>query len=174
MKGKARVITAVGAVAGGLAFAASGTAATQPVDHFHNVFADTGDVCGIDVAETESISGVFTVVGNGVEVNAYTVQNTWANPANGKSVEFHAAVLNKDTLASPTDNGDGTISIFFNAAGTEQVKAAGALIFRASGEIASVLTLDATTFEFVSFRVLSSGGGSPDVDFCPAVVSALT
>lgn len=38
---------------------ATGAAASGPVgpvDHFHNVFADSGNVCGIDVAETESIS----------------------------------------------------------------------------------------------------------------------
>jgi hypothetical protein len=117
MQGELRLIVAACAIACAFAVPAAGAAAVGPVDHFHNVFADSGNVCGIDVAETESISGVFTIVGNGVELNAYSVQNTWTSPATGKSVDFHAAVLNTDTFSSPTDNGDGTISFFFEAAG---------------------------------------------------------
>jgi hypothetical protein len=155
---------------------ATGAAASRPVgpvDHFHNVFADSGNVCGIDVAETESISGVFTIVGSGVELNAYSVQNTWTNPATGKSVDFHAAVLNTDTIASPTDNGDGTLSFFFKAAGVVQVKSNGALLMHDSGEISTELTLDATTFEFVSLQIVSQGGSSPNLDTCPAIIGAL-
>jgi hypothetical protein len=175
MKGKALMVVAVCALAVVLGAPAAGMAASpRTVDHFHNVFSDSGNVCGIDAAETESISGVFTIVGSGVEVNAYEVQNTWTNPATGKSVEFHAAVLNEDTFASPVDNGDGTISFFLKAAGTEQVKSNGALLLVASGEMRAVLTLDATNFGFVSFNVLSQGGASPNVDICPAVVGALT
>jgi hypothetical protein len=139
------------------------------------VFADTTNVCGIpNVAETETISGVFTIVGNGVEVNAYSIQNTWTNPATGKSVDFHAGVMNKDTFASPTDNGDGTISFYLKAAGTEQVWTNGSLIMHASGEMSAVLTVDATTFDFVSFVVLTSGGQAPNLDPCPAIVPALS
>lgn len=175
MKGKALMIAGLCALAVALALPAAGVAASPgTVDHFHNVFTDSGNVCGIEVAETESISGVFTIVGSGVEVNAYSVQNTWTNPATGKSVEFHAAVLNEDTFASPTVNGDGTISFFLKAAGMEQVKTNGAPLMVAAGEITSVLTLDATTFDFISFQVLSLGGQSPNVDFCPAIVAALT
>jgi hypothetical protein len=38
----------------------------------------------------------------------------------------------------------------------------------------SVLTLDATTYAFVSFDVLSQGGQTPNVDTCPAIVGALS
>jgi hypothetical protein len=174
---KARALSFAGLCALGVALAlpAAGVAASpRTVNHFHEVFADSGNTCGIDVAETGSVSGVVTIVGSGVELNAYSVQDTWTNPANGKSVEFHAAVLNEDTLASPTDNGDGTISIFFKAAGMEQVKTNGALLMLASGEVTTVLTLAATTFDFISLKVLSLGGQSPNVDICPAVVGALT
>jgi hypothetical protein len=171
VKAKALIVTALGALA--LAVPASG-ASPRTVDHFHNVFTDSANVCGIDVAETEAISGVFTIVGNGVEINAYSIQNTWTNPANGKSVDFHAAVLNKDTFASPTDNGDGTVSFFLKASGMEQVKANGALLMFRAGQMTGVLTLNATTFDFVSFRVVSEGGRPPNADYCPAVVAALT
>jgi hypothetical protein len=175
MRVNALAISAFCAAVTALAFPAGGLAATRgPIDHFHNVFADSSSVCGVDVAETETVSGVFTIVGNGVELNAYTIQNTWTNPDNGKSVEFHAAVLNEDTIASPVDNGDGTISVFFKGAGMEQVKSNGAILMQATGQMTAVLTVDATTFDFVSFRVLSSGGESPDVDICSAVVPALT
>jgi hypothetical protein len=174
MQGELRLIVAACAIACAFAVPAAGAAAVGPVDHFHNVFADSGNVCGIDVAETESISGVFTIVGNGVELNAYSVQNTWTSPATGKSVDFHAAVLNTDTFSSPTDNGDGTISFFFNAAGMVQVRSNGALLMHGSGQISTELTLDGTTFAFVSFKVLSQGGQSPNVDTCPAIVGALS
>jgi hypothetical protein len=157
-----------------LALPAAGVAATQPVDHFHNVFADSSNVCGIDVAETETISGSLKTTGNNVELNAYEIQNTWTNPANGKSINYHAAVLNKDTFAAPTDNGDGTISIFLKAAGQEQVTANGVMLMHATGELTALLTLNATTFDFVSFQVLSSGGSSPNVDICSVVVPALS
>jgi hypothetical protein len=174
MMGKRLMIAAACALAVAVGFPAAGAAVPGPVDHFHNVFADSGNVCGVDVAETESVSGVFTIVGNGVELNAYSVQNTWTNPVNGASVDFHAAVLNTDTFASPTYNGDGTVSLFFKAAGMVQVKSNGALLMHGSGEMTSELTLNATTFAFVSFEVLSQGGASPDADSCPAIVGALS
>lgn len=174
MNAKTLIITALCALATAFALAASSVAATQPVDHFHHVFTDTGNVCGIAVDEAEIISGSLKITGSSVELNAYDIKDTWTNPANGKSVDYHAAVLNKDTIGSPTDNGDGTISIFFKAAGMEDVNANGALVFHASGQLTSVLTLDATTFDFVSFEVLSQGNQSPNVDFCPAVTAALT
>jgi hypothetical protein len=175
MNGKTLLVTALAALAAGVALSTSAAAAVGPVDHFHNVFVDSSSVCGIAVAETESISGVFTIVGNGVEVNAYSVQNTWTNPLNGKSVDFHAAVENKDTFANPTANGDGTISIFLKAAGMIQVKRPdGPPLQISAGEVSAVLTLNATTFDFVSFRVLTSGGQSPNVDDCGAVVTALS
>jgi uncharacterized membrane protein len=175
MHSKAFLVTTLAALAAWVALSTSAAAAVGPVDHFHNVFADSSNVCGIDVAETENVSGVFTIVGNGVEVNAYSVQNTWTNPLNGKSVDFHAAIENKDTFANPTDNGDGTISIFLKAAGMIQVKPPnGPPLQVSSGEVSAVLTLDATSFAFVSFRVLSAGGQSPNVDDCAAVVAALS
>jgi hypothetical protein len=173
MKTKALIVTAIGALA--LAIPASGVAASpRTVDHFHHVFTDSANVCGVQVAETEAISGVLTIVGSGVELNAYSIQNTWTNPANGKSVDFHAAVLNEDTFASPTDNGDGTVSFFLKASGMEQVKVNGALVWLRAGQMTGVLTLKATTFDFVSFRVLGEGGQPPNVDYCPVVVAALT
>jgi hypothetical protein len=55
-----------------------------------------------------------------------------------------------------------------------QVKSNGALLMHASGDVSTELTLDATTFAFVSFAVLSQGGKSPNVDTCPAIVGALS
>jgi hypothetical protein len=174
MKRTQLLITAVCALAVASAAPAAGVAAVGPVDHFHRVFTDdSGNVCGIDIHEAASISGVFTIVGSGVELNAYSTQNTWTNPVNGNSVDFHAAVLNTDTFASPTVNTDGTVSFFFRQAGMEQVKSNGVLLMHASGEMDSVLTLDATTFAFVSLQVLSQGGATPNVDTCPAIVGAL-
>jgi hypothetical protein len=173
MKGKTLTIAAVCTVAVALALPVSGLAATQPIDHFHDVFTDSTNVCGIDVAETETISGSLKTTGSGVEINAYTVQNTWTNPATGKSIEFHAAVLDKDTFASPIDNGDGTFSVFTKAAGMIQVKTLnGPPLLTGPGELTGILTYDAGGF--VSFQVLSSGGQSPDVDDCSVVVAALT
>lgn len=175
MKTTVLALAALCALTLAAALPTAGVAAVGPVDHFHHVFTDSSNVCGIDVAETEAISGVFTIVGNGVEINAYSVQNTWTNPLNGKSVDFHAAIENKDTFANPTNNGDGTISIFLKAAGMIQVKTPnGPPLQVSSGEVSGVLTLDATTFDFVSFQVLSSGGQSPNVDDCAAVVAALS
>jgi hypothetical protein len=175
MNTTALTVAALCAFVVAIALPAAGVSAVGPVDHFHHVFTDdSGNVCGIDVHESESISGVFTIVGSGVELNAYSTHDTWTNPANGKSVDFLAAVLNTDTFASPTNNGDGTVSFFFRQAGMVQVKSNGALLMHTSGEMYSVLTLNATTFEFISFNVLSQGGQTPNVDTCPAIVGALS
>jgi hypothetical protein len=54
-----------------------------------------------------------------------------------------------------------------------QVKSNGALLMHDSGEISTELTLDATTFEFVSLQIVSQGGSSPNLDTCPAIIGAL-
>jgi hypothetical protein len=115
-------------------------------------------------------------MGSGVELNAFEIDLTWTNLANGKTVVLHAANLNKDTFASPTDNGDGTISIFTKAAGVSKLTVPhGPPLSINAGELTGILTLNATTFDFVSFQVLSSGGQPPvNVDICPVVVSALS
>jgi hypothetical protein len=169
MRGEALILAAVCA----LALPVCGIAATQPIDHFHNVFADSTNVCGIDVAETETISGSLKTTGSGVEINAYTVQNTWTNLATGKAVEFHASALNKDTFGMPVDNGDGTFSVYTKDAGMIQVKVPnGPPLLTAAGQLTGILTYDASGF--VSFRVLSAGGQTPLVDDCSVIIPALT
>lgn len=94
-----------------LAFPAAGVAS-------HVTLPPTPEnICGIDVITTETGSGVLKIVGSGVELNAFEIDLTYTNPANGKTVVLHGAELNEDTFSSPTDNGDGTISVFTKFAG---------------------------------------------------------
>lgn len=165
MKSKALTILALCA----LAFPAPGAAHVTIGPHPTNV-------CGIDVTETETGTGVDKIMGSGVELNAFEIKLTWTNPANGKTVVLQGAQLAENTFASPTDNGDGTISIFTKAAGmTKLTIPNGPPLSINAGQLTGILTLDATTFEFVSFQVRSLGGSPPvNVDICPDVVAALS
>jgi hypothetical protein len=167
MKGKALTIVALCA----LAFPAAGLAS-------HVTLPPTpANVCGIDVIETQTGSGVLKIVGSGVELNAFEIKLAWTNPANGKTVVLQGGGLNKDTFASPIDNGDGTISVFTKSAGVSKLTVPnGPPLWLAAGQMTGILTLDPTTGDFVSFQVLSSGGNPAPAagDFCPVVVSALS
>jgi hypothetical protein len=134
------------------------------------------NVCGVDVIQTETGGGVIKTVGSGVDLNAFTIDLTWTNPATGKTVVLRGAGLNENTFGSPTDNGDGTISIFTKSAGVTKLTIPnGPPLSIDAGQLTGILTLDATTFDFVSFQVLSLGGSPPvNIDICPAVVSALS
>jgi hypothetical protein len=178
MKAKALTIAGLCTLAVALSFPASGVAATPPtVQHFHFTIGPSASTdCGIDTIETITASGVLTIVGSGVEVNAYSIEYDDTNPATGKTVIERAAQLQKDTFSSPTDNGDGTISIFLKSAGMDQLRIPNGppLSIQSAGEETGILTLNATTFEFVSFEPLSSGGLQSSTAYCNVVVSALT
>jgi hypothetical protein len=85
-------------------------------------------------------------------------------------------MLTENTFASPTDSGDGTISVFTKSAGVTKLTVPhGPPLSILAGQLTGILTLDATTFDFVSFKVLSTGGQAGAlVDTCPVVVAALT
>ena len=165
MKGK--VLTVVAFCA--LALPAAGVAS-------HVTLAPTPEnICGIDVITTETGSGVLKIVGSGVELNAFEIDLTYTNPANGKAVVLHGAELNEDTFSSPTYNGDGTVSVFTKFAGVTKLTIPhGPPLTVNAGELSAILTVNATTFDFVSFQVLSSGGQPTEGDFCYVVVPALT
>ena len=115
------------------------------------------------------------MVGRGVELNAFEIDLTYTNPANGKTVVLHGAELNEDTFSSPTDNGDGTISVFTKFAGVTKLTIPhGPPLAINAGELSARITVDAATLDFVSFQVLSSGGQPTGEDFCSVVVAALT
>lgn len=177
MKAKALTIAGLCGLVLALALPAGGVAATPPaVEHFHNTFGpQPANDCGIDTIETITVSGMITIVGSGVELNAYSYESADTNPATGKTVIERAGVLSTDTFSSPIDNGDGTISIFFKNAGMDQLRVPnGAPLSINAGEQTAVLTLNATTYEFVSFELLSSRGLQSSSDYCSVVVSALT
>jgi hypothetical protein len=169
MQAKALALFGLCALAVALALPAAGVAS-------HVTLAPTpANICGIDVIQTETGSGVLKIVGSGVELNAFEINLTWTNPANGKTVVLQGAELNEDTFASPINNGDGTISVFTKTAGVTKLTVPhGPPLSVNAGELTGILTLNATTFDFVSFQVLSSGGSTQDADFCNTVVSALT
>jgi hypothetical protein len=164
---KAKALTVVALCA--LAFPAAGVAS-------HVTLPPTPEnICGIDVITTETGSGVLKIVGSGVELNAFEIDLTYTNPANGKAVVLHGAELNEDTFSSPTDNGDGTISVFTKFAGVTKLTIPhGPPLAINAGELSARITVDATTLDFVSFQVLSSGGQPTGEDFCSVVVAALT
>ena len=179
MKAKALVLTGLCGLAVALALPAAGVAATPPtVEHFHfTIGPQPATDCGIPTIETVTASGVDTILGGGVELNAYSYEQVDTNPATGKTVIERAGVLFKgNTFSSPIDNGDGTISFFFKRAGMDQLRVPNGppLSVQSAGELTAVLTLNATTYEFVSFEVLSSGGLQSSADYCNVVVSALT
>jgi hypothetical protein len=90
-------------------------------------------------------------------------------------VVVHGAELKEETFSSPTHNGDGTISVFTKFAGVTKLTIPhGPPLVINAGELSARITVDATTLDFVSFQVLSSGGQPTGEDFCSVVVAALT
>src|SRR5262245_52454715 len=161
MRAKTLIIAGLCGLVVALALAAGGVAATQPVNHFHYTFSnEPSSLCGIDVVESGTVSGVFAIVGSGVALNAYHYVATSTNPLNGKTVVDRYAVLDKNTFASPIDNGDGTMSVVTKSAGNGQLTLPnGPPLVTYAGQLTGILTFDASPpYDFVSFRVLSSGG----------------
>src|ERR671931_2577522 len=96
---KAKLITLAGLCTLAVAPAppAAGVAATPPtVEHFHfTVGPQPATDCGIPTIETVTASGVDTILGGGVELNAYSYEQVDTNPATGKTVIERAGVVFK-------------------------------------------------------------------------------
>lgn len=131
------------------------TASADPADQFR--FADDGsyvldDFCGdipTAVEFTERGSGIGHLSGRGRELR-YTVDHhgdaTYTNVATGRGFTFSWNYLDQDKRV--TDNGDGTLSIFGNSPGSEQVR----------GPDGKLLDVKAGLFRWV---IVLDDGGTP-------------
>jgi len=175
MKAKALTITGLCALAVALAVPAGGVAATPTVTQVKGSDSGTFSICGLDLNYDFSASGVAIVKSSGVSLNAGEFTSIWTNPATGKAIMIHGALM--QTNGAPIDNGDGTISIIQSASGTYIVKATnGAPISLSAGTGAVRVTLNATTGELVSLEFLGVAGphGPSADDSCDTLVPALT
>ena len=175
MKAKALILGGLCALAVALALPAGGVAATPTVTQVKGTDSGTFSICGLDLNYDFSFSGVAIVKSSGVSLDAGQFTSIWTNPATGKAIMIHGALM--QTNGAPIDNGDGTISFIQSVSGTYIVKAAnGSPISLSAGTGAARVTLNATTGDLVSVEFLRGGGPhGPSADnSCDTLVPALT
>jgi hypothetical protein len=173
---KAKLLTLAGlcSLAVALAVPASGAAATAPtVQHFHFT-TDPYDtnVCGVDVIDVDTVSGMFLLSPSGATINAVDGKSVFTNPTSGKSITFMEAGAVK--TSAPVDNGDGTFSVVFTGNGLTKISGLNGppLDGIDGGSSTFLVTFDANG-NVVSFDVLSIKGPHPAVG-CDLITAALT
>jgi hypothetical protein len=170
------------------AMLAAATAAKPLVkESFHNegTFVDE-DFCGVGL----TVDGVFVVDGkllivpHGPDGLAYFLEHinanvVFTNRANGKTVTTTSRVINHDLRV--TDNGDGTLTILFQATGNDVIYGAdGKAIGRNPGQIRLAFLIDHSGTPtdpsddvFLAEEIVRGSTGRSD-DFCGTVVPALS
>ena len=187
-------LTGVVAALALLTLMASGAVAARPLDHYHYSFICAtpsppnapcpvglpSDECGIPGTIVDSQWGNVQLFADGTSKTEMKETYVFTSSLTGKSFEGHLTdQLTSNT--SPVDNGDGTISFFFEFKGLElQLKLPnGHVLARDAGPVTFVQTFDAATGDFVSFMVADENGPHPIVDsdfelFCDVIVPALS
>ena len=182
-----------------LAFAAASASAAPAVQHYHYSYtctstpttpADPNDCIGADSSgqptpveidpelceipgtKVDHASGNVQVFADGTAKIEAKEDYTFTSALTGKSIESHSAAQQTTTVV---DNGNDTISFVFAFKGLEQQLKLpnGPMLGRDAGPIAFTLTLDATTFDFVSFTVSEKSPHTLGDHFCDIVKSAV-
>ena len=165
------------------ALATTATAAeVQPVAQFHDHFTDSfsSEICGIPVDVDLVVTDNFFVYADGSAKDTSSVQQTFTNPVNGKSVVLSNAGL----ISFPTaiiDEEAGTITFLTSFKGLpEKIQTAGGpVLLRDAGIITFADTFDLVTGDFISTEVIVNKGPHPEADsdftlFCQVISGALT
>jgi hypothetical protein len=182
-----------------LAFAAASASAAPAVQHYHYSYtctstpttpADPNDcigtdsfgqptpveidpeLCEIPGTKVDHASGNVQVFADGTAKIEAKEDYTFTSALTGNSIESHSAAQQTTTVV---DNGNDTISFVFAFKGLEQQLKLpnGPMLGRDAGPISFTLTLDATTFDFVSFTVSEKSPHTLSDNFCDIVESAV-
>jgi hypothetical protein len=180
-------ILALGATAAAM-LTASATAAPFLKERFHEagtfVNEDFCGVPGLTVDGTFVVDGAVLGVPHGPAGLAYFLEHITAtsvltNRANQKSVTVTSRVINHDLRV--TDNGDGTLTILFQATGNDVIYGPdGKAIGRNPGQVRleflidhSGTPTDPSDDVFLAEEIVRESTGRSD-DFCETVVPALS
>jgi hypothetical protein len=158
--------------------ALAGKTSAQFHDHFSESFSD--EVCGIAVDVDLVVTDNFFLYADGTFKDTSSVQATWTNPLNGKSVVVSSA--GQVTGPPPViDEEAGTIPFLTSFKGLpEKIQTAhGAVLLRDAGIITFADTFDLQTGEFISSETIINKGPHPEADsdftlFCDVISEALT
>jgi hypothetical protein len=153
----------------------------KPVAQFHDHFTDSfsSDICGIPVDVDLVVTDNFFVYADGSAKDTSSVQQTFTNPVNGKSIVLSNAGL----ISFPTaiiDEEAGTITFLTSFKGLpEKIQTAGGpVLIRDAGIITFADTFDLVTGDFIATKVIVNGP-HPEADsdftlFCQVISGALT
>jgi hypothetical protein len=153
----------------------------KPVAQFHDHFTDSfsSEICGIPVDVDLVVTDNFFIYADGSAKDTSSVQQTFTNPVNGKSVVLSNAGL----ISFPTaiiDEEAGTITFLTSFKGLpEKIQTAGGpVLIRDAGIITFADTFDLVTGDFISTEVIVNGP-HPEADsdftlFCQVISGALT
>jgi len=153
----------------------------KPVAQFHDHFTDSfsSEICGIPVDVDLVVTDNFFLYADGSAKDTSSVQQTFTNPVNGKSVVLSAAGL----ISFPTaiiDEEAGTITFLTSYKGLpEKIQTAGGpVLLRDAGIITFADTFNLVTGDFISTEVIVNGP-HPEADtdftlFCEVISGALT
>ena len=159
-----------------------GTAsAAKPIAQFHDHFTDSfsDEICGIAVDVDLVVTDNFSLYADGTFKDTSSVQSTFTNPANGKSV----VLSNAGQVSGPppiVDEDAGTITFINSFKGLpEKIQTAqGPVLLRDAGVITFADTFDLETGEFISSETIVNNGPHPEADsdftlFCEVITGAL-
>jgi hypothetical protein len=160
-----------------------GTAsAAKPIAQFHDHFTDSfsDEICGIAVDVEVVVTDNFFLYADETFKDTSSVQATFTNPQNGKSV----VVSNAGQISGPPpiiDEQAGTITFLTSFKGLpEKIQTAqGPVLLRDAGVITFADTFDLATGEFISSQTIVKNGPHPEADsdftlFCEVITGALT
>jgi hypothetical protein len=159
-----------------------GTAsAAKPIAQFHDHFTDSfsDEICGIAVDVDLVVTDNFFLYADETFKDTSSVQATYTNPENGKSVVVSSA--GQVTGPPPiVDEEAGTITFLTSFKGLpEKIQTAqGPVLLRDAGVITFADTFDLETGEFISSETIVNNGPHPEADsdftlFCEVITGAL-
>jgi hypothetical protein len=152
-----------------------------PIEQFHDHFTDSfsAEICGIPVDVKLVVTDNFYLYADGTFKDTSSVQQTFTNPVNGKSVRLSSA----GTVTGPppvVDEQAGTITFLISFKGLpEKIQTAhGSVLLRDAGLISFADTFDLATGDFISSETIINGP-HPEADsgftaFCEVITAALT
>jgi hypothetical protein len=176
LKIKHLLVLGLAAAATAAAGSAYATAATAPtVEHIHFTSPPYAvNICGIDLIGVDTVEGtVLTSPSSGARINPRLITSVFTNPSSGKSVTQMEAGF---TIASTTDNGDGTSTTVVTADGLTKVSVLDGPLLNINvvGSITFEVTFETATGNFIAFTLLRTKGLGPNPPSCDVLTAALT
>jgi hypothetical protein len=159
----------------------AGALAAKPIAQFHDHFTESfsDELCGIPVDVDIVVTDNFFLYADESFKDTSSVQATFTNPVNGKSVVVSNA--GQITGEAIVDEEAGTVTFLTSFKGLpEKIQTEkGPVLLRDAGIITFADTFDLETGEFISSEITVNKGPHPEADsdftlFCEVISTALT